>query len=106
MNRNLVSSIRRVLAVVCLLVATGAAFADDDDHDVARRALAEGKIRPLAEIMAQVQSQVPGEIIKVELKSKKAAYIYEFKMLTPAGEIKELKVDATTATILKIENDD
>lgn len=96
----------RVLAATYLLAAAGSAFADDSDHDVARRALSEGKTRPLAEVMAQVQSRVPGEIIKVELASAKGTYIYEFKVLTATGEVKEVEVDATTAAIMKIEDDD
>ena len=32
--------------------------------------------------------------------------VYKFKVLTPAGKLKEVKVDAKTAKILKVEDDD
>jgi uncharacterized membrane protein YkoI len=43
----------------------------------------------------------------VELEVKKGTtFIYEFKVLTPDGKLKEVKVDAKTAKIIKIEDDD
>lgn len=85
------------------------AIADDDerDHEIARKALSEGKIRPLAEIMDELKSEFPGQVVGVELETKTTdTFIYEFKVLTPDGKLKEVKVDATTAKILTIKDDD
>lgn len=96
-----------------LLIASGSvlAIADDDDderdHEFARQALAEGRIRPLTEIMESFKAQFSGKIVGVELKAKaKKPIVYEFKVLTPDGKLKEVKVDAATAKIVKIEDDD
>ena len=91
-------------AVVCPVKADD----DDDlDHEIARKALSEGRIRPLTEIMATLKSQFQGQIVGVELEAKAVnTFIYEFKVLTPEGKLKEVKVDAATAKIVKIEDDD
>lgn len=93
-----------------LLFAGGIApvHADDDrDHEIARQALVEGRIRPLTEITEVFKSQFAGEIVGVELEVKGAdTFVYEFKVLTPEGKLKEVKVDAKTAKILKVEDGD
>lgn len=99
-------------ALTTLLFAGGTAsvHADDDDardHEIARQALVEGRIRPLTEITEAFKSQFAGEIVGVELEVKGPdTFVYEFKVLTPEGKLKEVKVDAKTAKILKVEDDD
>jgi uncharacterized membrane protein YkoI len=48
-----------------------------------------------------------GEIIEVSFKPKRRGrnYAYEFKVVTPKGRISEVLVDATTAKILKREDE-
>jgi uncharacterized membrane protein YkoI len=99
-----------LLAVAMLLVGSGASLADDrrdddDDHDEAHRALEEGRVLPLAEILALVADELGGEVIGVELESEDGRYIYEFKVVTPSGRLREVYVDALTAEILKSEED-
>lgn len=93
-----------------LAVASRPAVADDDDardHEIARKAMVEGRIRPLMEIMDNLKAEFPGQIIGVELEVKKnGTFDYEFKVLTAEGKLKEVKVDAATAKILTIEDDD
>ncbi len=97
-------------AFTLLSAGTLTAIADDDDerdHEIARKALSEGRIRPLTDIMDELKAQFPGQIIGVELEVKKTgAFVYEFKILTPQGKLKEVNVDAATAKILTIEDDD
>jgi uncharacterized membrane protein YkoI len=94
---------------MALLVAgAGAALGgdDDDDHELAHRLTQEGRIRPLAEIVAAVQAKIPGEMIEVELDREDGAYVYELKILRSDGKIQEIEVDAATGRINKIEDDD
>lgn len=97
-------------ALTLLSAGTLPAIADDDDerdHEIARKALSEGRIRPLTDIMDELKAQFPGQIVGVELEVKKTgAFVYEFKILTPQGKLKEVNVDAATAKILTIEDDD
>lgn len=98
------------LIFLSLLGVSHPAFADDDDerdHEIARKAMIEGRIRPLTEIIDGLKAEFPGQIIGVELEvQKNGTFNYEFKVLTADGKLKEVKVDAATAKILTIEDDD
>jgi uncharacterized membrane protein YkoI len=77
------------------------------DHDRARHALAQGEVRPIAEILRRVEAEVPGEVIEVELERDKRGaqtrWRYELKLIAPDGRLLEVLVDAPTAEILKVE---
>lgn len=102
--------IRRLalLTLAVAMTATAPARADDDgdDHDLARRLLAEGQIRSLSAIVEEIKGQVPGEMLEVEFESENGLYKYEVKMLRPDGKVQEVEVDARTGAILKVEDDD
>src|SRR5262245_29118172 len=92
-----------LFATLIVSVIVGPALADDDDkrdHELARQALIEGRIKPLTEITAMFQKQMPGEIVGVEIDRDKhtGAFVYEFKLLTPDGHLKEVDVDAENGT--------
>jgi uncharacterized membrane protein YkoI len=95
-------------ATLALALTTGAAFADDD-ADRAREALKAGRILPLAKIMAEIQRQVPGEILETKLDiddDDDDIPEYEIRVLTPNGRIVELDVDARDGRILDMDEDD
>ncbi len=71
-----------------------------DDHERARAAFNSGEIRSLSEILAELRSQMAGEVIEVELKRTKNAYTYEFKLLRPDGRVSEVVVDATSGKLI------
>ena len=82
------------------------ARADDKDHDKARRELAKKEILPLDQVLAKVHAQVPGDIIDVEFEEedvgeKGKVWIYEFKIIEPAGKVVKIIADAKTGEILK-----
>lgn len=97
------------LCAAVLVVASG--VADDDDrshqreHDAIRAALQRGEVLPLARILAIAQQKVPGDVIEVELESKRAALVYEIKVLTQSGRVREVKIDARSGTVLSVEDD-
>ena len=83
----------------------GLAQADDRDHERARRALEEGRARPLAEILEAVRGRLDGEVIGVEFDREDGRYVYEFKVVGSDGRLREVYVDALSAEILKVEDD-
>jgi uncharacterized membrane protein YkoI len=86
----------------------GAADADrrrGGDHERARRALKQGEVRPLAEILADVRNSIGGEVIEVELDREDGRYVYELTVVSPSGRLLEVKVDAATGAILEVEDD-
>ena len=95
------------LCAAALLVAlAGTAHGDDIGHGEARRLVQEGRILPLAEILERLASEVPGEVLKVELESDDGAYVYEIEILRPDGRVQEVEVDAPSGKILEIEDDE
>jgi uncharacterized membrane protein YkoI len=98
---------RRALLLAGVWFSASPVAHAEDDHDQAWRALKRGEIRPLTDILAQLQGQLGGEVIEVSFKSKRRGrnYAYEFTVLTPSGRISEVLVDAATAKILEREDD-
>jgi uncharacterized membrane protein YkoI len=101
---------RRTLlsAFALLLVGTGLAGAEDDiddDHDEARRAVEQGRARPLAEILDRIGPRLGGNVIGVELEREHGRYVYEFKVLTSGGKLREIYVDAMTGEMMKGEEE-
>lgn len=95
-----------LLAVALVANGPGGVFADDDDHLIARRALEEGRVLPLTDLLPKVKAAVPGKVIEVELELEDGILVYEFKLVTPDGRLVEVEVDAATGEILKTEDDD
>lgn len=104
------------LFLACCLAAASIcapAFGKDKDRKAEERAakqaaqqaamtaLQRGEILPLTRIMQIATTRVPGDIIEIEYK---AGPKYEVKILTPEGRIKEVKLDAKTGEITKIED--
>jgi uncharacterized membrane protein YkoI len=108
---------RRTLLLTLALLVAGAGLAhgdsdtdhdtdsDDDDHDRASRAVAQGRARPLAEILNKVGGLLGGEVIGLEFKRKDGRLVYRFKVATPTGKLREVSVDAMTAEIVKSKED-
>jgi len=111
-NNSMRTAIAALLVAVGGSAATFAALADDAtkgrspsdkaaEQDIARRAVTQGKILPLAEILERLKDQLAGRVIETELENEGGRYLYEIKVITAAGVVMEIEVDATTATILK-----
>ncbi|NVO13322.1 MAG: PepSY domain-containing protein [Rhodoplanes sp.] len=74
------------------------------DHDCALRALAEGRAKPLSEILPIVEKDLGGQAIDVELEHCQGRIVYEVKLLRPDGRLVEAVVDAMTGK--RIEDSD
>lgn len=86
---------------VAAMVACGSAGADDD-HDRARRAVEEGRILPLKDILALAESAYPGQLVEAELDDEDGGQIvYEIKILTRDGHVMKLRYDASNGELLK-----
>jgi len=91
-----------LLLLSLLMLAAAPARADDRrDHERARAALAAGEIRPLADLLAEVERRYIGRVIETELERENGRWVYEFKVLPPSGRVFELKLDAATGALLR-----
>jgi uncharacterized membrane protein YkoI len=86
-----------------VVLAGSSDLRDRGDHDRARHAFQQGQIRSLNQLMAELRSDLGGEVIEVELKNKRGTYYYKFKVLAPDGRLGELSVDAATGKIVERE---
>lgn len=89
-----------LIAAAALASAGPAAARNDNDHEAARAALGRGEIRPLSRILVVVAQASPGDILEVELDRHGTRFVYEVKVLTPAGKVTEVHVDAKTGALL------
>lgn len=100
-----------LILLIFAFLGSVTAFADeksdqkDADHELAMSALKNGEVMPIMKILALVQEYQPGEVIEVELESKKGELYYEVEILSPSGVIVEVKLDARTGWLLKVEVD-
>ncbi|MBR0679808.1 PepSY domain-containing protein [Roseomonas eburnea] len=94
---------RRALFLLPLLplLAQPAHASDRRDHERARAALAAGEIRPLADLLAEVERRYVGTVIETELDRDNGRWVYEFKLLPPSGRVFEIKLDAATGALIR-----
>ena len=96
--------IGRILVAMLAAGALGIgseSWADDDDH-----AKAPPNLAALDDVLTAVQSSHPGRILKIELESEDdgpAAWVYEVKLLTRAGHVLEVKLDAVSLEVVGVE---
>ena len=99
---------RLAACVLCAaaLAAPPAGASGKDDHDRARQAVQAGQVLPLPTVLERLQREVPGQMLEVELEQERERWIYEIKLLTPAGQLTKVKLDARTAEVLRIKSRD
>ncbi len=100
------SALLLAAAIAVGVAGSGVRAENDNDHELARQALAEGKIRPLADILAALEKRVPGEVIEVDLDHEQGRFTYEIKVLTPEGKVMEAELDARDARVVTVEEED
>jgi hypothetical protein len=71
-----------------------------DDAEQARELVKHGIIHPLREILQEVRRDAPGDVVGVDLSRQGSRWIYDLKVLTPAGKRVDIAVDAGTMAIL------
>jgi len=90
-----------LLAPLFLLAAAPARADDRRDHERARAALAAGQIRPLTDLLAEVERRYAGRVVEAELDREDGRWVYEFKLLPPSGRVFEVHLDAATGEPLR-----
>ncbi len=74
----------------------------EEEHSRARKARNSGNARPLGEVLANVKSRYPGEVVSVSLK-KGARLVYRVKLINRQGRLLRISVDAATASIIGVD---
>jgi uncharacterized membrane protein YkoI len=102
-TQSIVSTL--VAAALGATMLQAAPGSPSDDAARVRAAVAHGEVLPLPRILSVAQQRVRGEILKVELEEAEHLLVYEVKMLTPDGRVRELKIDARGGRVLKVQDD-
>ena len=77
------------------------------DHEKAIKAVNEGEILPLDEILKKVENEFAGRIISVNLKDNEKGlfgWVYDIMIIGIDNNVKQLRVDAGTSTILSVKS--
>lgn len=89
-----------ISAVLATLAFTATA---DVGQNAARKALRAGEIRPLTELLMQVERTCAGDLIEIELDQEDGVWTYEIKLLGPQGDVNELEYNARSFVLLEAE---
>ncbi len=89
-----------------LLILTDKDANADINQQTARQLLSAGKILPLEKITKLAKAIKPGEVLETELEQKKGIHIYEIEILDAQSQVWEIKLDAKTGKLIKLELED
>jgi hypothetical protein len=97
------------LLLLMTVLAPLPAHADDDNQHQRvdlDGAIARGEVLPLSEILDTVLPQIKGRIVEIEFEYEKGRPIYELYIINSDGRRLEYEIDARTAEILGLEDED
>ena len=95
------------LALVINLYTDNIVFSNEQlaDHEKAIKAVNEGEILPLDEILVKVSQKYAGRVISISLKDNEKGlfgWVYDIMIIEPGNMVKQIRVDAGTSTILSV----
>ncbi|QNP48041.1 PepSY domain-containing protein [Diaphorobacter aerolatus] len=103
--RRALGAVSRFALVLALCASPGTlariAEAGEHDHELARKALREGKVLPLRAVLEQVERDYQGQVLEVELERDDGMFLYEIKLLGTDGRLMKLEIDAATGKVLR-----
>jgi uncharacterized membrane protein YkoI len=102
MRRPLTRALALLLALGWLAGAPARADERRHDQDLARQAVERGEIKTLAAILQAIRSELPGEVVGVEIEQKKGRWFYELRVADKRGRLFEIYVDARSGTIERV----
>ena len=78
-----------------------------NDHEKAIKAVNEGEILTLDQILEKVNRNFDGRIISINLKDSEKGlfgWVYDIMIIDIENNVKQLRVDAGTSTILSVKS--
>lgn len=95
-----------LIALSFVLIANSPSLLADINQMAARKLHDSGQILSLEKIHELAKLIKPGRILEVELEKKGGRYIYEVELLNNNDEVWEVKLDAKTGSLIKLEIED
>jgi len=106
MRMTIKSTGMALLAISVFAGGINPALADDVGHMQVRKLQASGEILSFERIAELARAIKPGDILETELEKRQGRYIYEVEILDARGVVWELKLNAKTGELIKLEIDD
>lgn len=79
----------------------------DLSHEEALQLRQGGTILPFEKILARALKAYPGaQLLEAELEREEGHYVYELEILTPAGVVREIEINAKNGQLIEDEIDD
>lgn len=100
-----VAHLSRLVLIGSMAFNTGA-VGDHLDHDSVKRLCDEGRILSMSDVMRRATLIQPGQLLEAELDRDNGRYVYEIRILDPAGRIHELELDAASGALIESSRDD
>ena len=76
--------------------------AEKEDHETVRGARVRGEIKSFDEVYSSVRDKIKGDIIAVEVETRKGEIVYEMTVLGDDGRVMDVTVDARTSNITAV----
>ena len=73
------------------------------DHDRAREAVERNAARPLVGVLREVEGRYQARMVALEFGPEEGRLVYNIELITSAGQIIEVVVDAETGNIIRDE---
>lgn len=105
-RRLLLTALFAALALAPLSAQAQGERGRRDDHNQAREAMERRDALPLAQILEAALRSVPGEVLEVELEREDGRLLYEIEILARNGRVRSVTLDARTARVIEVEDDD
>ena len=75
------------------------------DHEKAIKAVNEGEILTLDQILEKINSNFEGRVISINLKDNEKGlfgWVYDIMIIDVENKVRQIRVDAGTATVLSV----
>lgn len=94
-----------VCAVSLFVVINPMRALADIDQATAKKLSASGQVLPLEKIHEKAKTIKAGKVLESELEHKNGQYVYEIELLDDKGIVWEMKLNAKTGQLIKLEED-
>ncbi len=101
--RLMCSGLGGLLIFLCLVISPIQA---EESAETARKLSEAGEILPLEKILRAAKTHKNGKVLETELELRKDRYIYEVEILDEHSQVWEIKLDAKSGKLIKLERDD
>ncbi len=90
----------------CSGVCMALAHESGEDHemtdgDKALDALRRGEVLPLEQVISKAGGHIAGEISGIELEKEHGIWVYEFKVISPRGQMVKVYIDGKTGSLIE-----